>query len=51
MMDVFLEIFEECKSTTVNLKILWTDKVCDPALIVSISVCYCAVLIWSCFSI
>ena len=51
MMDVFWEIFEECKSTTVNLRILWTDKVRDPTLIVPISVCCCAVLILGCFSI
>ena len=49
-MDVFSEIIEECKSTTVNLRTLWTDKVRDPTLIVPISVCCCAVLIWGCFS-
>jgi hypothetical protein len=27
MLDAFAELYEECKSTTVNLRILWTDKV------------------------
>ncbi|KAF9648649.1 cytochrome P450 [Thelephora ganbajun] len=26
MMDTFAELFEECKATTINLRILWVDK-------------------------
>ena len=27
MFDAFAELFEECNSTTINLRILWSDKV------------------------
>ena len=27
MMDVFAELFEEYKATTINLRVLWVDKV------------------------
>lgn len=27
MFDTFMEPFEECNSTTINLKLLWMDKV------------------------
>lgn len=33
MMDTFAELFEECGSTTVNLNLLWTDKVRDPSFV------------------
>lgn len=33
MMDTFAELYEECKSTTVNLRVLWTDKVRNSFLV------------------
>jgi len=27
MMDAFAELFEEYKATTINLRVLWVDKV------------------------
>lgn len=37
-MDAFSELFEECEATTVNLRLLWTDKVSGPFLVFSRSV-------------
>ena len=34
MLDSFAELYEECKATTVNLRILWTDKVCDSFFVI-----------------
>ena len=45
MLDVFSELYKETNATTINIRILGTDKVCNPSLVSPIRALNCAVLI------